>query len=54
MREAVCRSLTTSVALLLPLVTPAFAGGGDPDDRPAALSSASPGDAVNSPGAAPG
>jgi imidazolonepropionase-like amidohydrolase/Tol biopolymer transport system component len=41
--------------LLALLATPAFAGGGDPDDRevPEAVAAASVGNAANSPGAAP-
>ena len=55
MRAALLSRVPIPLVLLLVLrATPAFAGGGDPDDRPAAVTSATPGSDVNSPGAAPG
>ena len=53
MREVAHRFLCLPAALLLMLAVPAFAGGGDPDDRPQAMG-ASVGSGANSPGAAPG
>ena len=54
MRTAFSRVLLSFALLLVSTAAPASAGGGDPDDRPAAVSAASPGSTLNSPGAAPG
>ena len=52
MREVVRRTLSISAVLLLISAAPAFAGGGDPDDRPQNMN-ATGGSGANSPGAAP-
>jgi imidazolonepropionase-like amidohydrolase/Tol biopolymer transport system component len=53
MRDPRSRTLSLSVAVLLCLSSSAFAGGGDPDDRPQAMNATGAGGDANSPGAAP-